>query len=61
MVRWTKKWRFPKFTGEVDGSCYFTVDKGTIKAATGTVNKAGSISTGLSCIWSFRWIICTRL
>lgn len=28
------------FTGEVDGSCYFTIDRGTIQAAIGTAKKA---------------------
>jgi len=27
------------FSGEVEGSCYFTIDKGTIKATTGTAEK----------------------
>ena len=27
------------FSGEVEGSCYFTVDKGTIEARLGTANK----------------------
>ena len=28
-----------KFSGEVEGSCYFTIDKGTIAATLGTVDK----------------------
>jgi putative sterol carrier protein len=28
-----------KFSGEVEGSCYFTIDKGTIEASLGTADK----------------------
>lgn len=28
-----------KFSGEVEGSCYFTIEKGTIKATLGTADK----------------------